>query len=69
MKISGAITALATLGCADAFVLPASGTAVRQKTARSAERMNEKVDLDKPKVRMYRGHYSTVTGITQDKHA
>lgn len=52
MKTACTIAAmLAALGCTEAFILPPIRTVVRQETARSAERINEKVELEKPKVR------------------
>lgn len=52
MKTACTITAmLGALGCIEAFILPSSHMPVRQKTARSAERINEKIELEKPKVR------------------
>ncbi|CBN80293.1 CDGSH iron sulfur domain-containing protein [Ectocarpus siliculosus] len=50
MKTAGAI-ALVTLGCANAFVIPAGRTVVRAETARAAEKINTiEFELDKPKV-------------------
>ncbi|CAM9677413.1 unnamed protein product [Ectocarpus sp. 6 AP-2014] len=49
MKTAGAI-ALVTLGCANAFVVPAGRTVVRAETARAAEKINTiEFELDKPK--------------------
>ncbi|CAN0024901.1 unnamed protein product [Ectocarpus sp. 4 AP-2014] len=49
MKTAGAI-ALVTLGCANAFVMPAGHTGVRAETARAAEKINTiEFELDKPK--------------------
>ncbi|CAN0028698.1 unnamed protein product [Ectocarpus sp. 8 AP-2014] len=49
MKTAGAI-ALVTLGCANAFVMPAGRTVVRAETARAAEKINTiEFELDKPK--------------------
>lgn len=51
MKIAGAIAAFVTLGCAQGFVAPVPGaTAMRPQTQRAAERINESVELEKPKV-------------------
>ena len=51
MKTAGVIAAFVALGCAHGFVVPVPGTtAMRPQTQRAAERINESVELEKPKV-------------------
>eukprot|EP00904_Undaria_pinnatifida_P010335 jgi/Undpi1/6431/HiC_scaffold_20.g08912.m1 len=52
MKTAGAIAALVALGCAHGFVAPVqqATTAMRPQTKRAAERVNESIELEKPKV-------------------
>lgn len=65
MKTAGAIAALVALGCAHGFVAPVqqATTAMRPQTKRAAERVNESIELEKPKVCQYTAKPSYCRGL------